>query len=296
MEEKMDMPNVEISRAPEKPKQSPLDAYYRQPKIYMRLPSSGKFYPEGSIDPSQDGQYAVYSMTAKDELMLKTPDALLTGRSTVEVIQSCVPSIKDAWQIPSIDLDAILVGIRIATYGETMDIDTECPKCKEEQRYGFDLTKYLEELAQFSYTENFAVGELIFHLRPFTYKEATRRALSRIEQEKIFSIINDDKMDDEEKIERFGVSFVKLSNLTVDMIAEAISQIDTPQGSESDKDKIRDFMLNTPKDIFEAVNEELLKMKESLDLKVKGAKCDKCEHVFDIAVAMDQANFFNARS
>ena len=69
-----------------------------------------------------NGEIGIFPMTARDELVLKTPDALLNGASTVEVINSCVPAITDAWEIPSVDMDALLIGIRIATYGENMDI------------------------------------------------------------------------------------------------------------------------------------------------------------------------------
>ena len=31
-----------------------------------------------------------------DEITFKTPDALLNGQATVDVIQSCIPNIKDA--------------------------------------------------------------------------------------------------------------------------------------------------------------------------------------------------------
>ena len=298
----MEMPKVDITRnaAPSNgdsgAKSSPLSAYYRQPKVYVSLPSGGSFYPEGALDKSDDGKYAVYSMTAKDELMFKTPDALLSGQSTVAVINSCIPSIKDPWHMPTIDLDAVLVAIRISTYGEEMDIDTNCPKCKEEQRYGFNLTKYLDELAQFKYVDSFQVGELTFHIRPYTYKEFTKRTLARIEQEKIFNIINNNDMSDEEKVDRFGVSFVKLTELTVESIADVVKQIDTPQGSETDPVEIRNFIINANKDIFETLSQSLNAMKAQLDLKVKNATCDKCEHKFDITVTMDQANFFGARS
>ena len=66
---------------------NPLASYYRQPKIYITLPSKGEFYPADSLDLSTNGQYAVYAMSAKDELLFKTPDALLSGQSTVEVIK-----------------------------------------------------------------------------------------------------------------------------------------------------------------------------------------------------------------
>jgi len=303
MDENKELPKVEITRNAPEPSNgdaamasSPLSAYYRQPKIYVSLPSKGAFYSSNALDKSEDGKYAVYSMTAKDELMFKTPDALLSGQSTVSVINSCIPSIKDPWELPTIDLDAILVAIRIATYGENMDIDTECPACKEEQRYGFDLTKYLEELAQFDYQDTFVSGDLTFHIRPYTYKEFTKKTLARIEQEKIFNIINDQDMSDEEKVDRFGVSFVKLTELTVESVADVVKQIDTPQGSEINPKQIREFILNAPKEIFENLQLSLSKMKAQLDLKVKNATCDKCSHTFDINVTMDQANFFGARS
>ena len=302
MDENKELPRVDITRSAPAPSNgdavnsSPLSAYYRQPKIYVSLPSKGSYYAEGALDKSEDGTYPVYSMTAKDELMFKTPDALLSGQSTVAVINSCIPSIKDPWHLPTIDLDAILVAIRIATYGSNMDIDTECPACKEEQRYGFDFTKYLEELAQFQYQDIFTSGDLVFHIRPYTYKEFTKKTLARIEQEKIFNIINDKEMSDEEKVDRFGVSFVKLTELTVESVADVVRQIDTPQGSETDPAQIRAFILNAPKEIFEQLQESLNKMKQQLDLKVKNAKCDKCDHTFDINVTMDQANFFGARS
>ena len=49
---------------------NPLQKYYRQPKIYLDLPSKGNFYPKGAIegDPSK---LPVFGMTAMDEIMFK---------------------------------------------------------------------------------------------------------------------------------------------------------------------------------------------------------------------------------
>ena len=99
---------------------NPLISLMRQPKIYIRLPSNGRYWSEGSLNTTTNGEYPVYSMTARDELMLKTPDALLNGQAVVDVIQSCMPNVNDAWAIPNIDLDVILVAIRLATFGEQL--------------------------------------------------------------------------------------------------------------------------------------------------------------------------------
>ena len=94
----------------------------RQPKIYIKLPSNGEFWPQGSIQPTETGEYPVYSMTAQDELRLKIPDALMNGQAMVDVIENCIPNIKNAWVMHNIDMDIILIAIRIATYGEKMKL------------------------------------------------------------------------------------------------------------------------------------------------------------------------------
>ena len=132
-----------------KPKTNPLISYMRQPKIYIGLPSNGNFWEQDSIDMPINGEFPVYSMTAKDELIFKTPDALMNGQAVVDVIQSCMPNIKNAWDCPNLDIDAILIAIRIATYGDIMNINHLVPGTKEETEHAIDLKilldQYMEE-------------------------------------------------------------------------------------------------------------------------------------------------------
>ena len=271
---------------------NPLAAYFRQPKIYIRLPSEGKFYPAGAIDTSANNEYAVYAMTAKDELMFKTPDALMNGQATVEVIKSCVPAIKNPWDMPSIDVDAVLIAIRVATYGEKMDVGANCPSCSHANDYQLNLVSYIEGVAQFHYDDVIQIGPLTFHIKPYTYQEATKTALKSLEQQKIFQIVNDENMSDEIKLEKFGQSFIKLTELTVDVVANSIIKIDTPDGSVEDKTMILEFIQNSPKEVFNTINEHVTSMKDKIELKVNDVVCGECKHVFDMPVTMDQANFF----
>ena len=104
---------------------NPLAKHFRQPVLYIKLPSNGRWWPEGSVDIPVTGEIPVYSMTAKDEITMKTPDALMNGSSTVHVIESCCPSIHNAWKMPAIDLDSILIAIRIASYGKEMEFTSD---------------------------------------------------------------------------------------------------------------------------------------------------------------------------
>jgi hypothetical protein len=103
-------------------------------------------------------------------------------------------------------------------------------------------------------------------------------------------------MSDEEKMERFGKSFVKLTELTVDIIADCITKIETPDGVTTDKAQIKDFINNTSKDVFEMLSSHLQEMKTAIELKAKDVKCGECEKEYNLPITMDQANFFGVRS
>lgn len=277
-------------------KKNPLAGWYRQPKIYVKLPSLGKFYPHGALDRSANDEYAVYSMTAKDELMFKTPDALLTGQSTVEVIKSCFPAILEPWAMPSVDLDFVLIAIRIATYGDRMDVDCKCPKCSAENTYGVSLQPWLDMFVNFQYSDTVQVDQLTIKIRPYSYKEITKISLKTMEQQKLFSVINDENLDDETKLEKFGKSFVKITELTIDIIADCITSIETPEGISEDKTQIKDFINNCPKDIFDVLQKHMQSMREGMEFKIKNVACGECQHAYDIPITMDNSNFFAVRS
>jgi hypothetical protein len=106
---------------------NPLKAFFRQPALYVRLPSNGEGWPPGSLDMPVNRELPVLPMTAMDEITYRTPDALFNGSAVVSVIQSCFPNVKNAWQMPTTDLNTMLAAIRIASYGHDLEIETVCP-------------------------------------------------------------------------------------------------------------------------------------------------------------------------
>ena len=186
---------------------NPLNKYFRQPSIYVSLPS-GTNYPPHVITASQTGELGVMPMTAKDEIRFKTPDALMNGQGVVDVIQSCVPDIKDAWNIKSHDLDTILVAIRVATYGETMEINFNVPGVNESVSHTVNLPAILDELQRTKVDAQIVLEDgLKITVRPLTYKDMTSTSLQTFQQQKMYSAIQDSKLADEEKAKRFNDAF-----------------------------------------------------------------------------------------
>ena len=152
---------------------NPLNKYFRQPAIYISLPS-GIDYPPHVVTPSTTGELPVMPMTARDEIKFKTPDALMNGQGVVDVIESCMPNVKDAWQIKSLDLDTVLIAIRIATYGETMDITFDVPKTGEKTNHTLNLPSLLENIKTETKQDSIKLsGGLEIHLNSLTYRDMT---------------------------------------------------------------------------------------------------------------------------
>ena len=278
---------------------NPLSSFMRQPKIYMRLPSEGYFWPEGSLEMTVTGELPVYSMTAKDELMLKVPDALMNGQAVVDVIQHCVPAIKNAWMTPNIDLDVLLIAIRLATYGEMMTTPVSIGDLELE--YQLDLRILMDQLmTQISWNPTIPVSdELTVFVRPLNYQQLSSTALKTFETQKIMKVVNDETMPEEDKIKLFRESFQKLTNTTLGTISDSISKIESSQGSTEDPTFIKEFVDNIDKDIFNVIQNHLEKLKNSNSVKpmtvvvteemrAKGVTGE----TVDIPVTFDPTTFF----
>lgn len=276
---------------------NPLAAFFRQPKIFIGLPSKGRFYPEGSLSVTENGEYPVYAMTAKDELLFKTPDALLNGSATVEVIKSCVPAIQDPWKMPSIDLDAVLIAIRLATYGAEMDVETTCPACSEKEDKAADLRQLLDNLRDLEFEEKIEIGpEMTVFIKPMAYSDISKASIKTMEQQRIFTIVNDESIPDEEKVKMFQQSFITLTNITIDVVAECIRKIETSQGSTDSFDHIKEFLANTDRVVFDRINEHVKSMQIKSKMKALDTTCGACGHPYKLEISFDQSDFFGSGS
>jgi len=247
---------------------NPLSAFMRQPKIYIRLPSNGEYWPEGSLDHSDTGEYPVYSMTAKDEILLNIPDALMNGQAVVDVIENCMPNIKNAWEMPNIDVDYILLAMRLATYGEMMKTPIKIGNDLE-MEYHVDIRVIMDSLLdQIIWSPVIPVSdELTIFVKPLNYRQMTKTALQTFETQKILQAVNNEKLDEEEKVKIFKDSFKKLTGVTVGVIADSIYRIDTVSGSVENPKFIREFVENIDKEMFNIIQKHLEALKDQNTIK-----------------------------
>tara|TARA_B110000858_G_scaffold40983_1_gene46726 strand:+ start:1136 stop:1990 length:855 start_codon:yes stop_codon:yes gene_type:complete len=278
---------------------NPLNKYFRQAAIYVSLPS-GTNYPPEVVSTPQTGELGIMPMTAKDEIRFKTPDALMNGQGVVDVIQSCVPDINDAWQIKSYDLDTILIAIRIATYGETMEINFNVPGANENVSHTINLPSILDQIKNTKVDTEFTLKDgLKIKMRPLTYKDMTSTSLQTFQQQKMYSAVQDSELPDEDKAKRFNDAFKQLTELNASILLKNISAVVMTDGTEiTDHAHIKEFVENANAVLVKEIEDKVadlrgqgavkpLKLKASEEQIKKGAPA-----TYEVPVTFDTANFF----
>jgi len=279
---------------------NPLQKYYRQPVIYIKLPSGGRYYPKEVFTPTETGEIPILPMTVKDELAFKTPDAMINGQSTVDVIKSCVPNMLDPWKMVNYDTDAVLLAIRIATYGETMDVNFRVPVTNEEQSHTLNLPALLEDLGRAEIVdETMTSTKFKIEIEPLTYKSLTKIQIARFEQQKMYGTIDNSTMTDEAKQSAFAKSFETLNMVNFSLLVDSIKSITTPEGNTVvDRAQIIEFCNNADAKTVTEIQEKLsdlrvqaqippLRIKATEDQIKKGAPTS-----FEVPVTFDSSNFF----
>jgi len=274
--------------------QNPLQRFMRQPSIYIKLPSNGVFWAQGAVEMPVSGEIPVLPMSTTDEITLNTPDALMNGVGVVDMIHSCCPNIKNAWEIPVTDLDIILIGIRIASYGEKMEYSSTCPKCENNDEYEIDLRLFMDQKIDMNlYNEPFEYKGMQVYVRPMNFQSINQQNLETFEQQRLVVMINDSELSAEEKQRRFAEIFSKMTEYTIMNVTGSIRKIVTPEGVEVyDPDLLFDFVKNSERQFYDSLKKHMKKIQDAIPAKQVTTTCDECKQEYTTPFTFDQSNFF----
>lgn len=275
---------------------NPLKQFFRQPAIYLKLPSGGEHWPEGSLNLPANGELPIYPMTAIDEITYRTPDALFNGQSVVSVIQSCVPNIVNAWHMPSVDVNSILIAIRIASYGHEMEITTTCPSCEHTEDYSLDMRAVLDKIRYPNFSKTLDQGDLQVIFQPMDYSQQTQSGLAQFEQQKLVTILPGSDLSEDDKLKQLNAALIKITELTMAVIAKSIAGIRTPTAFVTDSDQISEFLNNCDRRVFNAIRDHVLDLRRQSDLTPIPITCSQCNHNYEQPMNLDVSSFFEPAS
>jgi hypothetical protein len=269
---------------------NPLKKYFRQPKVYIDLPSKGMFNQPGSLtsDPSK---LPIFGMTGMDEILLKTPDALLNGEATVKVIESCCPAFSNGWDLSVLDLDLMLVAIRIATNGNTMTVTHTCTACEAVSDYDIDLGNVIQHFSGLEYDNKVVLKDVSIKIQPLNYKQWNEFQLKNFGvQRQLAQAMRIDNEDEQSKL--IAGLFEQVSAIQTEMMFAQIDSVETADGVVNQREFIREWLQNSEKQIFDAIREQVEKNRLAWKIPSINVECPECSAKNQVQLDMDQASFF----
>jgi hypothetical protein len=226
-----------------------------------------------------------------DEILLKTPDALFNGESTVKVIQSCCATVADGWQINAIDLDHLLIAIRIATYGNMMTIEHTCGNCSTENEYEIDLGLLNDHFNHVEFHDTVDLGDVKVKIRPLTYKEMTAFNLENYTLQKML-IQSAQNFDNPENQKIVNDLYTKIAELQTEVFIQSIDSVEIPDAVVNQQTYIKEWITNSESELFEKIKERIEDNRKNWKLPSVKSQCSNCGTATDLEITMDQASFF----
>jgi hypothetical protein len=198
------------------------------------------------------------------------------------------------------DTDVVLLAIRIATYGETMDVTYRVPVTNEEMQHTVNLPAVLEDLGKVEIND-VATTKSGFKVKlaPLDYQALTQVQTASFEQQKIYATVNNSALSEQEKSTQFVKSFKILNNINFSLLVDSITEITTPDGATVvDKAQIKDFCDNCDAKVINEIQDELAKVRAQAQIQPikfkateeqikKGAPAS-----YEVPVTFDSSNFF----
>ena len=275
---------------------NPLSGHFRSPKIYTQLPSAGRYYTSKVVEMPDSNELPVFPMTAKDELIMRNPDALLNGEAVSQVIQSCVPNVKNARQLLSNDVDALLLAIQGASYGDDIEIKAKCPTCSEEATGSISADAVLQSMSTLEDAYVFEINDLKFEIKPFTYETTIQAGLTNFQSTRSLQSMAE-MPDDLDKLKLFNERIIKLAQLNFTIMVDVVDNISLLGDDDevvvvNDKAQIREFLENCESKIGKEIESRINEVADIGVAKEGMFNCEKCDKEFTSAVAYDPVNFF----
>lgn len=277
--------------------QNPLSGFFRTPKLYTKLPSQGRFYTDDVVDMPESGELAIFPMTAKDEVVLKNPDALLNGEAVAHVIMSCVPAIKNPRKMISNDIEALLVAIQGASRGDNVEVSGKCPECGEICTSTASVETALETMSILEETYSFHTDSgLEIILRPFTYESTIKAGIANFQSTRSLQSIS--AIEDEmEQLKAFNASFVRIAQMNFDLVVDSVASVSGKINGEEftvyDRSQIKEFLENCETSIGRNIEKQIENINKIGVNKRIQLECDK-HGPFEQDIGFDPVNFFTA--
>jgi hypothetical protein len=189
------------------------------------------------------------------------------------------------------DLDALLIAIKIASNGSTMEIESACPACQESNKFDMNLSGLLANYNPGDYGTLYKFGDIQIKFISLDYKHVNQTGAAQFEMQRGMSMIQN--MEDGPERSSASTDLIKRMNeIAMSIVVDSIEFVKTPEATVFDKTHINEFLNNIDIKMYDAIREKSIELKRSTETKPLKFKCLSCEHEYEQPFNLNVSDFF----
>lgn len=258
---------------------NPLLEAVRIPGETFRLPSGGIFYTNNELaDGVKDSEIVVNPMTARHELLMKSPDKLFSGDAIRTVISECVPQVEKPGELLSNDVDFLLMCLRAVSYGNDLEITVK-HTCEEAKEHSYvvnvrEIIQSAKSVDPTAISKNFKLtienGQVIT-LRPPTFDSTIG----------LYQAMDNSELGEEKSEEEF-----------LDAMFRALSEMIENVDGIDDKEMIYEWLSAIKPGWVKQISDKVETLSQWGIEKIIERECKDCGEAITIEVPANPISFF----
>jgi hypothetical protein len=154
-----------------------------------------------------------------------------------------------------------------------------------------NLSDIIEFYSHCFYNNTVKVGDLTVTIRPLTYKQSSEFGVKNFELQQRLVQINA-LQDETERRNSSKQLLESLSAMRHEIFSATIESVAIGSTVVTDRQHIQEWLSNTDKDVTDAINKHIDKVKQAWTPPPKTTVCETCQHQEDVFIELDQSNFF----
>lgn len=275
-------------------------------KVSVALPTRARFYPKGEViaDGADPDDIAVSSIGLIEETALKDPLMLISGKAIAKMVKRVCPSVINPAELCDIDIQAILIASRIASYGPTFQTTMTC-KCSHENRIEVDLNNHITRYSPYT-PEEFEKFEITLEsgqrvlLQPIRYADTVHMSIGGLRNTQTLQDYQDKVGDDpdavltEEFIRIYASTFENALEANATGITASIFMVWTKSGKPvTNPETIRGWVEQLPAPIIRQITDRIRSINDDIRQRARVEyQCQHCGELSSVYVELDPQKLF----
>jgi hypothetical protein len=256
--------------------ENPLLSNLKLPGRIFQLPSRGLLYGSNVLKTEvQNAELLINAMTAFDEITMKNPDMLFSGKALSYITSACIPGIDNALELYGKDVDALMFYLRLVTYGPNYEVSVthDCENGKSHS-YIIDLEQLLARMKYLdptTYNDIYSVtlpnGQVV-QLQPVKYKN-------------VIELLQDNQ----------GKKELSVDDLKMNLEKSILNVVKSVDGIE-DKEMLKGWIKAIPSPYIEKIGDVIEKTNDWGPEDTVDVICKDCGESFKVQISLNPISFF----